>query len=190
MALAPPSPAATKPYTFKVISGGQTGADQGALHAARKAGIETGGWITKGYLTTIGRCPELAEFGLVEMRGMYKSRSMRNVDDADIVIAFPKGISVGTHMTIGYATTKRWKHHPHSYKEKEGDSGIESKYKPVCVVKDVSSQEERMKVISFIRLHSPKVINVCGSRGEKYSNDIWAHAVTDFLVDVFSELKK
>lgn len=33
-----------------VISGGQTGADFGALLAARDCGIETGGWAPKGWL--------------------------------------------------------------------------------------------------------------------------------------------
>jgi hypothetical protein len=34
-----------------VISGGQTGADQAALRAARACGIATGGWAPKGWLT-------------------------------------------------------------------------------------------------------------------------------------------
>jgi hypothetical protein len=34
----------------KVVSGGQTGADQGGLRAARLAGIPTGGWAPKGWL--------------------------------------------------------------------------------------------------------------------------------------------
>jgi hypothetical protein len=32
----------------RLISGGQTGADQGGLRAARAAGIETGGWAPLG----------------------------------------------------------------------------------------------------------------------------------------------
>ena len=38
----------------KIISGGQTGADQAALDAAIKLGIPHGGWIPKGRLK-IGR---------------------------------------------------------------------------------------------------------------------------------------
>jgi hypothetical protein len=34
----------------KVISGGQTGADQGGLRAAKAAGIPTGGWAPRGWL--------------------------------------------------------------------------------------------------------------------------------------------
>ena len=39
----------------KVITGGQTGADQGALRAARAAGIPAGGWAPLGWLVGIGR---------------------------------------------------------------------------------------------------------------------------------------
>jgi len=38
----------------KIISGGQTGADQAALDAAIKLGIPHGGWIPKGRLTEDG----------------------------------------------------------------------------------------------------------------------------------------
>ena len=43
----------------KIISGGQTGADQGALDAAIKYDFPHGGWIPKGRLTERGRmkCP-------------------------------------------------------------------------------------------------------------------------------------
>jgi hypothetical protein len=34
----------------RVVSGDQTGADQGGLRAARAAGIPTGGWAPKGWL--------------------------------------------------------------------------------------------------------------------------------------------
>jgi hypothetical protein len=35
----------------RVISGGQTGADQAGWRAARAAGIPTGGFMPKGFLT-------------------------------------------------------------------------------------------------------------------------------------------
>jgi hypothetical protein len=37
-----------------VISGGQTGADQGGLRATRACGIPTGGWAPRGWLTEAG----------------------------------------------------------------------------------------------------------------------------------------
>ena len=43
-----------------IISGGQTGADQGGLLAARKSGIQTGGWCPLGWRTELGPAPWLA----------------------------------------------------------------------------------------------------------------------------------
>lgn len=42
----------------KVISGCQNGADQAGLYVAKKYGIETGGWIPKGWKTLNGSKPE------------------------------------------------------------------------------------------------------------------------------------
>ena len=50
----------------KVVSGGQTGADQAGLRAAAKAGIDTGGWACKGWLTEKGPASWLADYGLAE----------------------------------------------------------------------------------------------------------------------------
>ena len=44
----------------RVISGGQTGADQAGWRAARAFGIPTGGAMPKGFLTEDGPCPEFA----------------------------------------------------------------------------------------------------------------------------------
>jgi hypothetical protein len=35
----------------RVVSGGQTGADQAGWRAARASGIATGGWMPEGFLT-------------------------------------------------------------------------------------------------------------------------------------------
>ena len=40
---------------FKIISGGQTGADKGGLIAAKKANIKTGGIAPKGFMTEAGK---------------------------------------------------------------------------------------------------------------------------------------
>ena len=53
-------------FIKKVISGGQTGADRAGLEAAKKAGIETGGYCPKDYLTEKGPDKSLKGFGLIE----------------------------------------------------------------------------------------------------------------------------
>ena len=58
-----------RPCSSASSRGGQTGADQGGLRAARACGIPTGGWAPRGWQTEDGPCPALANFGLVEIQG-------------------------------------------------------------------------------------------------------------------------
>lgn len=69
----------------KVISGGQTGADQGGLYAAKMLGIDTGGWAPRGWLTSEGPEPRLGSFyGLKENdRPGYPARTYSNARDSD-----------------------------------------------------------------------------------------------------------
>src|SRR5262249_19387201 len=85
----------------KVISGGQTGADQGALRSAKKAGIATGGWMPKGFLTEDGPRPEFAEwFGMQEhWSPRYPPRTEMNVADSDVTLWFGVGDSAGYWCT-------------------------------------------------------------------------------------------
>jgi hypothetical protein len=54
-------------FLRKIISGGQTGADMGALLSARELGIESGGVAPKGWLTENGpQEAQLRSFGLLE----------------------------------------------------------------------------------------------------------------------------
>jgi hypothetical protein len=70
------------PVIKKIISGGQTGADQGALDAAIKLGIPHGGWIPKGRLTEKGPLPD--KYDLTEMPDTsYALRTEQNVIDSD-----------------------------------------------------------------------------------------------------------
>jgi hypothetical protein len=72
---------------MKIISGGQTGVDQGALYGARECGIKTGGTAPRHWITENGSEKELLEsFGLIEGEydtKVYPKRTMKNVDDSD-----------------------------------------------------------------------------------------------------------
>lgn len=69
----------------KIISGGQTGADQAGLRVAYDLGIPTGGWAPKGWITSVGPEPRLGTiYGLQENdRKGYTARTYRNVKDSD-----------------------------------------------------------------------------------------------------------
>lgn len=89
-----------RPQLTKIVAGGQTGADQGALVAARAAGIPTGGWAPLGWRTEDGPAPWLADFGLIECpEPGYAARTRANARDSDATIWF------GLVGTPGHKTT-------------------------------------------------------------------------------------
>lgn len=85
----------------KIISGGQTGADQGALRAGYVLGIPTGGWMPKGYRTEHGPQPWLRRYGVQEMPTVsYRARTVRNLMEADGTIVFGNCENGGTRLTL------------------------------------------------------------------------------------------
>ena len=74
----------------RVISGGQTGADRGALAAAKAAGIPTGGWMPAGFRALDGEHPEFAElYGVREHADpRYPPRTALNVKESDATLCF------------------------------------------------------------------------------------------------------
>lgn len=91
----------------KIISGGQTGADQAALDAAMKLGIPHGGWIPKGRLTEKG--PLSDNYKLSEMpSSSYPLRTEQNVIDSGGTLIISHGrLSEGSDYTRKMAL----KHH-------------------------------------------------------------------------------
>lgn len=84
----------------RIISGGQTGADQGALFAARSLGIETGGTAPKGWRTQAGPAPWLAFYGLVTCDSVeYRPRTWKNVHDSTGTLIFGDLTSPGCSLT-------------------------------------------------------------------------------------------
>ena len=91
----------------KIISGGQTGADQAALDAAIKLGIPHGGWIPKGRLTENG--PLSKKYALTEMPvTSYTLRTEQNVIDSNGTLIISHG-----KLTEGSDYTRKMalKHH-------------------------------------------------------------------------------
>jgi hypothetical protein len=79
----------------KIISGGQSGADQGGLYGARDVGIPTGGFAPYSFLTEGGSAPWLStKFGLEDSGVGYRERTEKNVKASDITLWF--GTSSGS----------------------------------------------------------------------------------------------
>lgn len=95
------------PFTglYKVISGGQTGADQAGLYCALYAGLDTGGHISRGYRTVLGNEPVLKEiFGLVETTSRdYPPRTKQNATNSDGTIRLASNFNTpGEVLTLRY----------------------------------------------------------------------------------------
>jgi hypothetical protein len=78
----------------KIVSGGQTGADQAALDVAIEKGIPHGGWVPKGRKTEAGILPE--KYHLTEMQTTnYAERTEQNVIDSDGTLIVSHGDLTG-----------------------------------------------------------------------------------------------
>jgi hypothetical protein len=86
----------------KIISGGQTGADQAGWRAAETFGIRVGGRMTCGFLTEDGARPEFADrFGAEEMpTDSHPARTEQNVSDADGTLWFGDTTTAGAQATV------------------------------------------------------------------------------------------
>ena len=93
-----PSPVTT------IVSGAQTGADQGGLAAGRTLGLLTGGWVTKDRRTDTGPLTDeqMKRYHLREtVSTNYPERTRLNVQSADGTVWF------GTTNSPGYYCTKK-----------------------------------------------------------------------------------
>src|SRR5437667_3771580 len=85
---------------LKVISGGQTGVDRGALDAALALQVECGGWCPEGRLAEDGTIPK--RYPVMELANAgYAERTARNVADSDGTLVISNGVPLGgTRETI------------------------------------------------------------------------------------------
>ena len=132
----------------RIISGGQTGADQGGLAAAVTLGLATGGWAPKGWRTDTGPAPWLARLGLQEHpSASYPPRTRANVESSDGTLVVSARRSAGTDLTIRLAQQCR---------------------KPLLVISldDVKEDlwSEATAVQAWIRKFGIQVLNVAGNR--------------------------
>lgn len=87
----------------KIVSGGQTGVDRGALDAALASGFPCGGWCPAGRRAEDGRIPD--RYPVTELDSpRYLRRTRKNVEDSDGTLVLAHGAPTGgTRATVAHA---------------------------------------------------------------------------------------
>ncbi|AOY02208.1 hypothetical protein BJP62_05175 [Jeongeupia sp. USM3] len=131
-----------------IVSGGQTGADRGALDFAITHGYTHGGWAPRGREAEDGVIP--AKYQLIELTdGGYRQRTRRNVEDSDGTLIINLGeLDGGTKATRIFA---------------------EQMGKPCLIVQlDAGvTVEVASSVLAWLREHAIRTLNVAGPRESK-----------------------
>ena len=149
----------------KIISGAQTGADQGGLEAAAFLGIPTGGKMPLGFKTEDGYHPEFAEMYNVEelATGEYAPRTRYNVVDSDATVIFGRVTSPGSKTTRKMCNESN---------------------KPCLVVEEFSEFYYRL-FGEFLQMYDVETLNVAGNRESK--NPGLQKKVYEFLISALGE---
>ena len=129
-------------FVRRIISGGQTGVDRGALDAAIFLGIDHGGWCPRGRLAEDGLIPSRYELTETDS-AKYPVRTAQNVIDSDgTLILYECELQGGTSLTLRLA-----KEHG----------------KP-CLAIDLASPLDTELACGWIADHAISVLNIAGPR--------------------------
>jgi hypothetical protein len=126
----------------KIVSGGQTGVDRGALDAAIASGIAHGGWCPRGRRAEDGPIPD--RYGLAETDSPdYPVRTERNVLDSDATLILCRGQPTGgTLFTLRMAR----------------------RHAKPCLVVDLQGSPDAADIHRWLHEHRVEVLNVAGPR--------------------------
>ena len=97
---------------IKIVSGGQTGVDQGALEAALDLGLEWGGWAPNGWRAENGTVPERFRGKMLEHESVADSH-------ATLILTDSYPISGGTLRTRDFCTNLMRSHFVVSFVESD-----------------------------------------------------------------------
>lgn len=150
----------------KIVSGGQTGVDQGALAAALATGAACGGWCPGERLSEEGSIP--SKYPMTELPGAgYRERTLRNVLDSDgTAIIYDGELEGGTLLTWVLC-------------ERHGRPNV------LIDASELSRDQAVNALVAFMTCNALGVLNVAGPRASK-----WPKAFDYAMAVVTAALKR
>jgi 3',5'-cyclic-AMP phosphodiesterase len=132
----------------KIVSGGQTGVDRGALDAAIQLAIPHGGWCPKGRKALDGKIKETYQLAETDSTD-YSQRTEWNIRDSDATLILSWGqLSGGTALTCQLAKKMN---------------------KPLLII-DLCQPILKYKFTDWIKLHHIRLLNIAGPRQNSTTN--------------------
>ena len=150
-------PITKKVANIRIVSGGQTGVDQGSLEAAVALGLEIGGWAPQGWIAENGTIPSAFQLKMKEYPDQgsnaanYRELTKANVRDshATLILVEKLPLEGGTKLTLDFAVSIGRSHH----------------------VVDMSAANAKGDALGWLRqflgMSSALVLNVAGPRESK-----------------------
>lgn len=144
----------------RIVSGGQTGVDRGALDAALALGFPCGGWCPQGRAAEDDVIPE--GYPLTEApRPGNRERTARNVIDSDgTLILYHGAVTGGTQETLELCLALRRPYH-------------------LVDAAAVRHEEAARQAAAFVRERGVRALNVAGPRASGWEG---AHAYAEAVV--------
>ena len=132
----------------KIISGGQTGVDRGALSAALDYNFPCGGWCPHARLAEDGIIPD--KYPVIELLDAnYLRRTIKNVEDSEgTVILYFNYLEGGTQETLFYCIKQK------------------KPYKLIDATQ-ISIQQSANLIVQFVNDYDLQILNVAGPRLSK-----------------------
>ena len=136
-------------HPIKVVSGGQTGVDQGALAGALATGTACGGWCPEGRRSEQGPIP--ATYPVTELPGAgYRERTLQNVVDSDGTAIIHDGeLEGGTRLTWVFC-------------EQHGRPSV------LIDASALTRDQAAGALVEFVTANGLAVLNVAGPRASKW----------------------